>query len=506
MPRLTFPLVDLLVGTPVTGPRFGAAALLTHGVVLNLYADQACTQVLDATNLAGNAITSVTVNGVTIPPFLGPNNVTKVYARPQGATGNGFLLLSRDPDPALVTATQLGEAIGAYLSLAIAGANVQGGASTLSERLTTIEQALANVSGSAGRAGDTIIPFGTAADDTPATSGLLLGYFTPPVAYDVLTGLSMNLRGPVVAGDTIFDVDYSTNGGSSFTSLFGATKPKIPAGQKSWVFTQAPAVTVLPAGALTRARVLTAPTGGGSLLWRGAAQSGNLAAAAVSGITIAQTPALAAGYLQVACLFVASALTPQWPSEWTPIYSAGTSDATVGPFYLHVGIKVATSPEPAASISFGAATANAVLITFAAENGALVTPVAGNTVVVNPAANTGTTPAGIATTIANAIAVQLAMQRWTSGNAPGATTWDGSLTTDAQAQTARGTPVGTGSANAGIALTHKPVAAVTGSVPVNVATWAGGVARGLMSTLIVQPVAGAAPLGPELFLRLAATA
>lgn len=97
MTRRRFPLVDSLIGTPSTGPRLGAAALLPHGIVIELYADEACTTPLDATDLDGNPIGAVIVDGVTIPRFLGPDSddVT-VYGRRAGGTGLGFPMQAID--------------------------------------------------------------------------------------------------------------------------------------------------------------------------------------------------------------------------------------------------------------------------------------------------------------------------------------------------------------------------------------------------------------------------
>lgn len=119
MARNLFPLVDVLIGTPSTGPRLGAPALLTHGVVLNLYVDEACTAVLDATTTTEPpaTISSVTVTGVTIPRFYGSiNGETTVYARPAGATGNGFPLyaLGDSTDPGYVTALELDNRLASY--------------------------------------------------------------------------------------------------------------------------------------------------------------------------------------------------------------------------------------------------------------------------------------------------------------------------------------------------------------------------------------------------------
>lgn len=98
--RRRFPLVDVVIGTPVTGPRYGAPALLPHGVVLNLYADKACTTVLDATDVAGTPISSVVINGVSIPEFYGPDNAStvEVFARVDGVTGSGFSLWAKGMD------------------------------------------------------------------------------------------------------------------------------------------------------------------------------------------------------------------------------------------------------------------------------------------------------------------------------------------------------------------------------------------------------------------------
>lgn len=104
MTRRLFPLVDVLVGTPSSGPRLGAAALVPHGLVVELFADAACTVPLDATDLDGSPISSVTVDGVTIPPFYGPDDdtVARVYGRPAGATGVGFAMTPADASEAAI--------------------------------------------------------------------------------------------------------------------------------------------------------------------------------------------------------------------------------------------------------------------------------------------------------------------------------------------------------------------------------------------------------------------
>lgn len=99
MARHPFPLNDLLVGTPDTGNVLGVPALLTHGTVIRLYSNLACTVVLDAQTADGlAAINSVTVVGVSLPGFLGPNDDATyiVYGRAEGAAGNGFPLYRAD--------------------------------------------------------------------------------------------------------------------------------------------------------------------------------------------------------------------------------------------------------------------------------------------------------------------------------------------------------------------------------------------------------------------------
>lgn len=102
MPRRRFPLVDVLIGTPSTGARYGAPALLPHGVVIELFEDEACTTPADCTTLEGAPIAATTVNGVTILPFLGPDSpdldtdVLIVYGRPEGAVGPGFVMVAAD--------------------------------------------------------------------------------------------------------------------------------------------------------------------------------------------------------------------------------------------------------------------------------------------------------------------------------------------------------------------------------------------------------------------------
>jgi hypothetical protein len=81
MTRATFPLVDVLIGVPAHGAVLGSPALLTDGISLDLFTDQACTTPAACLDMVGNPITSVVVDGVTIPRFQGPDAAVVVYAR-----------------------------------------------------------------------------------------------------------------------------------------------------------------------------------------------------------------------------------------------------------------------------------------------------------------------------------------------------------------------------------------------------------------------------------------
>lgn len=100
MARHPFPLNDLAVGWPTTsGKQSGGPVLQLHGNVVELFSDLACTSPLNARDAADTAaITGVTIDGVTIPRFLGPNddNVFVVYGRKAGTVGNGFPLYRAD--------------------------------------------------------------------------------------------------------------------------------------------------------------------------------------------------------------------------------------------------------------------------------------------------------------------------------------------------------------------------------------------------------------------------
>lgn len=132
--RRRFPLVDMLLGYPTTGPRPGAPPLMTHGVVIELFTDRACTVPADAVDLAGNPITSVTIYGVQLPEFYGPDtNATTLFGRPAGASGDGFPIYASDPagsaaaasfDPSRtpeLTATNMQGAIEELYAMVVAG-------------------------------------------------------------------------------------------------------------------------------------------------------------------------------------------------------------------------------------------------------------------------------------------------------------------------------------------------------------------------------------------------
>lgn len=141
--RHPFPLNDLLVGTPSTGNVLGVPALLTHGTVVFLYSDAACTIALNAMTADGvTLINQVTVSGVTIPKFLGPVDdvLTTVYGLKEGDTGPGFPLYRIDA----------------------LGSGGGGGATTL--------DALTDVAITGHTAGDMLVDDGTNYVDTPTTA------------------------------------------------------------------------------------------------------------------------------------------------------------------------------------------------------------------------------------------------------------------------------------------------------------------------------------------------
>jgi len=100
VPRRLFPLVDVLIGTPDSGPRYGTPALLPHGVTIRLTADEAKTVPVDcrarnADGSVGAAISSVVVVGAAIPTFYGPDDSTTVAVWGSVADGPAFPLYSR---------------------------------------------------------------------------------------------------------------------------------------------------------------------------------------------------------------------------------------------------------------------------------------------------------------------------------------------------------------------------------------------------------------------------
>lgn len=187
--RHPFPLNELLIGTPSSGSKRGVPALLTHNTVLELFLDLACTSPLDATTLDGSApITSVTVQGVTIPGFLGPSNdaLNIVYAREAGTVGNGFALYRIDA----LGSTGGGGTDVELVRDTIAAALVPGGAITI----TTNDP------------GDTIT---ITATDTNTTD--------PEVVRDTMAGA-------LVAGP---NVTVTPNDGADTITITAATDPEV---------------------------------------------------------------------------------------------------------------------------------------------------------------------------------------------------------------------------------------------------------------------------------------
>lgn len=96
-----FPLNDTVVGTPSAGPRFAGPALQPHGVVVELFSDEACTVPLAAEDALGEPISSVVIDGVTLPRFtVADDDVTTVYGRALGEDGPGFPLFAFPRDGA----------------------------------------------------------------------------------------------------------------------------------------------------------------------------------------------------------------------------------------------------------------------------------------------------------------------------------------------------------------------------------------------------------------------
>lgn len=362
---------------------------------------------------------------------------------------------------------------------------------TLGDQVTALAEDVASAVGT-GAAGPTTWIW---ADDatTDATTGAVYRPYMALGDMQLIAPVGAVLVGGAGSGDVTVDLETATAVAGPWTSVFGAvTKPTIASGTRRG-FSGGSAGTViasLPAQSLLRAVCLSAPagSGGGTMTWRTPVSGGGAETATVTALNIPLPTGRAAGDLMVAVLFINSTGTPTWPSGWnaygTP-FPAGT-DATLGPFYMHVATKTAVGSESTVQVTFPSATA--VITTLGVANGSLVVPTSSNVAVVGTAATTWSTPSGLTTPSANALVVHLAMPRWTSGNTPSTITWDGSLSTDTQAQTNR-----TAAANVGIAVAHLTQASA-GAVAVRTATGTAQ-ARALTTTLVFTGSSGTTAKG-----------
>lgn len=381
---------------------------------------------------------------------------------------------------------------------------MEAGIQDASDRLDTLTTAVAAIgTGVAGPPGAEIVSFGPPDDTTVGVTGDVYGPFPAAVDYTIQPSVLAMLRGGASSGSTNFDVEISPSGLTGpWSSIFTSGKPTVAAGAVTGI-SGAPATTTLPAGGGLRAKILSAATGGGTATWRTPGAAGDGATATVTSLNIPIPTGTTTGDLMVAELFLPATSTPSWPSGWsaygTP-FPAGT-DATLGPFYMHVATKTAGSSESTTqAVTFPSIAS--VMVTIGGSNVTLVTVTSSNIAVNGTAATTATTPSGLTTPAANCILAHTAMPRWTSGNVPSSIGWSGGSlgTSDAQAETARGTPVGTGVQNAGIAVAHETQASA-GAITPRTASWTAQ-ARSLTATLVFQPSSGSAPTGPEVQVRL----
>ena len=81
MARRLFPLVDVVIGTPTQGLQLGAAALLPHGLTVDLFLDEACTTAADCRAVGDDGyadeavpLSSVSIVGAALPRFYGPDD------------------------------------------------------------------------------------------------------------------------------------------------------------------------------------------------------------------------------------------------------------------------------------------------------------------------------------------------------------------------------------------------------------------------------------------------
>lgn len=379
--------------------------------------------------------------------------------------------------------------------------HLEAGVKEASDRLDTLEAAVAAIgTGPTGVTGAELVAFGPNDDTTWGVTGDIFGPFVAPVAYTIQPNVLATLRGGATSGDTNFDVEICTAPGLAgpWSSIFTTGKPTVVAGARTGI-SGAPSTTALPAGGALRVKILSAPSGGGTLTWRtpGAVAAGTTTASTLNSPIPTSTTT---GDLMVDPLFMPSPSTPSWPSGWSPygtpfpIGAAGAPD--VGPFYMHLATKTAGASESTTqAVTFPAIAAS--LAGIAVNSGALVVPTSSNVTINGVAGTSAATPSGLTTPVANCILVHLAMPRWTSGNLPSSIGWSGGSlgTSDAQAETNITT-----AQNTGIAVAHE-VQASAGAVTPRTASWTAQ-ARSLTATLIFQPSGGSAPPGPEVVVRI----
>lgn len=519
MARNQYPLVDLLIGIPSSGAKLGVPALLTHGTTINLYADEACTTVLNATTVGGAAISSVTVDGVTIPTFLGPDNYAgTVYGRPAGASGPGFPMLPRvaggggpgGPVSAdsITDATTTGKAVLraatqaagrtalglGTAAVASSGAFEPAGAvdtavTPVSNALGDLTQVVNSLTLTPGPAGFTTLPFGNEDPATPVVVGDSWDYLVlRPLK---ILGAGAFLRGPAAGGDLTVDVRMSPTGTvAGLATVFTTGKPTIGAGNTTGL-SGSPTTVNVPAGALIRVIVTAAPAGGGGSMTYRTPTAVATGTAAMTQLNAPKPSGQAAGDEWVLGLFLPAANVPTWPSGFTSLGQFGTADSAVGPFMLNLARKTASGSESATqAVTF--ASLPAAMVGLGVANGSLVTPASGHFQVNGTAAATHPTPSGVSTPVDGTRVVYLAAPRHTSGNVPGAITWpDGlspALTTEAEANSNRSAAI-----NVTVAVSSF-LKATAGAVQVRTATSAAQ-ARSETGVLMFTPSSGSAAEG-----------
>lgn len=383
---------------------------------------------------------------------------------------------------------------------------INGFTADFENRLSAMQSTVDGLAGgTAGLAGPTTFTWGDAST-VDATTGAVYEPYLILGDSSLIGPAGAMLIGQAGSGDVTVNLESATAVGGPWTTVTGSTIT-IPAGQRRGFTTLGAGSTIasLASQSLLRAICTSAPAGGGgAMTWRTPASGGGGATAAVTSLNIPLPTGRASGDLMVTVLFLNSAGTPTWPTGWnaygTP-FPLGT-DATLGPFYMHVATKTAGASESTVAVTFPSATA--VISTLGVANGSLVVPTASNYAVIGTAATTWATPSGLTTPSASCLVVHLAMPRWTSGNAPSTITWDGSLATDTQAQTNRGSPnPGDGAPNVGIAVAHLTQAAA-GAITVRTASGTGS-ARALTATLVFSGSSGAVGKGLQIQAMVRAT-